>query len=45
MTPDPNDYIGWCGPFKMSDYMTTFPTTMTKTANGITITIEVQWGN
>jgi len=41
----PNDYIGWCGPFKMSDYMTTFPTTMTKTANGITITIEVQWGN
>ena len=44
-TPDPNDYIGWCGPFKMSDYMTTFPTTMTKTANGITITIEVQWGN
>jgi PKD repeat protein len=43
-TPDPNDYIGWCGPFKMSTY-TTYPTTMSKTANGITVTIEVQWGN
>lgn len=38
----PDQYIGWCGPFVMSSF-TTYPATVSKIANGITVTLDIQW--
>jgi PKD repeat protein len=41
-TASSDDYIGWCGGFLMSSY-TNYPTTVSKTANGITVTLYILW--
>jgi PKD repeat protein len=40
--PSSDDYIGWCGGFLMSSY-SSYPATVSKTANGITVTLDIQW--
>ncbi|HQV01111.1 MAG TPA: PKD domain-containing protein, partial [Bacteroidia bacterium] len=44
-TPDPDDYIGYVG-FQMSHYTSgsnPYPTTVTKTQNGITVKLDLIW--
>jgi len=40
--PDSDDFIGWSQGFTLSSY-TTYPPTITITANNITITLDIQW--
>ena len=37
-----DDYIGWTGPWSFSTY-TTYPSTKTITANGISVRLNLQW--
>ncbi|MFZ4400279.1 MAG: PKD domain-containing protein [Bacteroidales bacterium] len=37
-----DEYMGYCGGFKLSDYKT-YPPSITVTANGITATLDIQW--
>jgi hypothetical protein len=41
-TLDPNDQIGYVG-FTMKDYKSGYPKSITKSVNGITITISGEW--
>ncbi len=41
-TPDNDDFIGRCGPFLFKSF-TTYPGSISKTINGITVSLEIQW--
>ncbi|MCC6372973.1 MAG: hypothetical protein IT236_18365 [Bacteroidia bacterium] len=41
-TIDPNDLIGYIG-FKLSEHKSGYPKTITKTLNGLTVTINGEW--